>query len=261
MRRTTPLAWLWLGLGMVYMIVPLFATTLFSLQAQKDTLSLLAYQNILAGPEFFSSFAFSFQTALLVIAISVLLLVPTAYWVQLRMPRLQPVIELLTLLPIVIPAVVLVFALIRSYNRTPLTDSREGTYVLLVGAYVMLAFPFIYRSVDIGLRAINVRTLTEAAQSLGAEWYTVLARVILPNILVAVLSGAFVTFAIVMGEFTIAALLSQPAFGPYMHRLSLRRVYEPSAVAVMSFVLTWAAIAVLQVISRRGSAATQVLGR
>jgi putative spermidine/putrescine transport system permease protein len=241
------------GLGMVYLIVPLLATLQFSFQARRGELSLLAYENILAGPEFFSSFAFSFQAALITIAISVLVLVPAAYWVQFRLPRLQPVIELLTLLPIVVPAVVLVFALIRSYNRTPLTDSREGTYILLIGSYIMLAFPFIYRAIDIGLRAINVRTLTEAAQSLGAEWYTVLARVIVPNIVVALLSGAFVTFAIVMGEFTIAALLSQPAFGPYMHRLSLRRVYEPSAVAVLSFGITWAAIAVLQLLGSRGS--------
>ena len=91
-----------------------------------------------------------------------------------------------------------------------------GTNVLLMFGYATLALPYMYRAVDTGLRTIDVATLTEAAQSLGAGWITILARVILPNVLVAVLSGAFLTFAIVIGEFTMAALLNRPAFGPYM---------------------------------------------
>jgi putative spermidine/putrescine transport system permease protein len=155
---------------------------------------------------------------------------------------------------------VLVFALIRTYNRTALTDSRNGTYVLLIGAYVMLSFPYMYRAVDTGLRSINARTLTEAAQSLGAGWVSILLRVIFPNIYISLLSGAFITFAIVMGEFTIAALLSQPAFGPYMYLLSSSKVYEPSALAIISFALTWAAIGLLQVVGRRLPGQVQVVG-
>ena len=259
-RRTSPWAWVWLLLGVIYFFVPLYATIQFSLQAKKGVLSLTAYQNVLSSPAFFSSFAFSLQTALITILVSALLIVPTSYWVNLKLPRLRPAIEFLTLLPIVVPAVVLVFALIRTYNRTALTDSRSGTYVLLIGAYVMLSFPYMYRAVDTGLRSINARTLTEAAQSLGASWVTVLFRVIFPNVYISLLSGAFITFAIVMGEFTIASLLSQPAFGPYMNQLSSSKVYEPSALAIISFGLTWAAIGLLEVIGRRLPGRVQLVG-
>jgi putative spermidine/putrescine transport system permease protein len=259
-KRASPWAWLWLLLSVIYFFVPLFATAQFSLKAQKDELSLLAYQNVFKAPEFVQSFGFSFRIALITIIASSLLIVPTAYWVNLKLPRLRPVVEFLTLLPIVVPAVVLVFALIRSYNRTLLTDSRTGTYVLLIGAYVMLSFPYMYRAIDTGLRSINARTLTEAAQSLGAGWTTILFRVIFPNIYISLLSGAFITFAIVMGEFTIAALLSQPAFGPYMRLLSSSKVYEPSALAIISFTLTWAAIGLLQLLGRRLPGRIQVVG-
>jgi putative spermidine/putrescine transport system permease protein len=259
-RRSSPWAWLWLLLGSFYFFVPLFATLQFSLKAKKDQLSLVAYQNVLQAPAFAQSFAFSFRTALFTILVSALLIVPTAYWVNLKLPRLRPAIEFFTLLPIVVPAVVLVFALIRTYNRTLLTDSRNGTYVLLIGAYVMLSFPYMYRAVDTGLRSINARTLTEAAQSLGASWFTILFRVIFPNIYIALLSGAFITFAIVMGEFTIASLLSQPAFGPYMNQLSSSKVYEPSALAIISFALTWAAIGLLQLLGRRLPGRVQMVG-
>src|SRR6266508_4732114 len=260
MRKASLWAWLWVLLGTLYFFVPLFATIQFSLKAKKDQSSLTAYQNVLQSPDFFQSFAFSFRTALITILVSVLLIVPTAYWVNLKLPRLRPVIEFLTLLPIVVPAVVLVFALIRTYNRTPLTDSRSGTYILLTGAYVMLSFPYMYRAIDTGLRSINARTLTEAAQSLGAGWDTILFRVIFPNIYISLLSGAFITFAIVMGEFTIASLLSQPAFGPYMNLISSSKVYEPSALAIISFALTWAAIGLLQFLGRRLPGRVQIVG-
>ena len=97
-----------------------------------------------------------------------------------------------------------------------------------------------YRAVDTGLRAIDVRTLTEAAQSLGAGWLTILFQVIFPNLRVALLSGVFLTFAIVIGEFTFASLLNWPAFGPYMVFLGAQRAYEPAALALISFALTWA---------------------
>ena len=103
-----------------------------------------------------------------------------------------------------------------------------------------------YRAVDTGLRAIDVRVLTEAAQSLGASWSTILLRVIFPNIRVAILSGAFLTFAIVIGEFVLASLLNRPAFGPYLQNVGANRAYEPAALAMIAFAVTWGCMMMLQ---------------
>ena len=255
-RHTSALAWVWLALGMLYLLLPLYATLQFSLQAERGVpISFLAYRQAVSQPLFVESFLFSFRTALITIAVSVLLIVPTAYWVNLRLRFLRPVIEFLSLLPFVIPPVVLVFALIRSYNGTSLTDSANGVYIIMIGAYVMLSFPYTYRAVDTGLQAINILALTEAAQSLGAGWLTILFRVVFPNVFVSILNGAFITFAIVMSEFTIASLLSQPAFGPYMYAVSTREAYQPPALAILSFGLTWASILFIQWLGRgRGNA-------
>ena len=107
-----------------------------------------------------------------------------------------------------------------------------------------------YRSVDTGLRTIDVATLTEAAQSLGAGWARILATVILPNVLVSVLSGAFLTFAIVIGEYVFAALLNVNSFGPYMVWMGGNRAYEPSALAVIAFTITWACMGLIQLGTR-----------
>lgn len=259
MKRTRFWSWFWIALGAVYFLVPLVATLDFSLRAKKDTLGFTAYSNVFNDPNFFSSFLFSIETALATIVMSVLLIVPTAYWVQMRLPRFRPVVEFVTLLPFVVPAVVLVFGLIRAYSST-LLNTRAGGWVLLTAGYVVLSLPYMYRSVDTGLRSIDVRSLTEAAQSLGASWTTILFRVIFPNLRVALLSGAFLTFAIVMGEFTIASLLAQPAFGPYMNLLSSSKVYEPSALALISFVLTWGSIGIIQYVGRAAPGQSQLGG-
>src|SRR3954470_13666233 len=109
MRRISFWSWLWIVLGFLYFFIPLYATFMFSLREQRDTLSFVAYQNVLKDPQFYHSFLFSVQMALWTIGCSILLVVPTAFWVHLRLPQLRPVIELVTLMPFVIPAVVLVF--------------------------------------------------------------------------------------------------------------------------------------------------------
>ena len=240
--------------GALYFLIPLAATFWWSLRAKKDTLGFEAYRRLFDDSNFLPSFTQSVVNAIAAIALSLLIIVPTAYWVTLKLPRLRPVVEFITLLPFVIPAVVLVFGLIRLYGRPPLlwTATYGSSRVLLICAYAALSFPYMFRSVDNGLRAIDVRSLTEAALSLGASWPTVLRRVIFPNIRVALLSGALLTFAIVIGELTIALFMAQKTFGPYMANLTRSKVYEPSAMAIVAFAITWAAMGMIALVTRSG---------
>jgi putative spermidine/putrescine transport system permease protein len=261
-RKQSLWAWLWIVLGMLYFFLPLLATLIFSLRLRADALSLDAYQNVLTDPRFQGTFTYSVLMAFLTIIVSIVLIVPTVYWVHLKLPRLRPVIEFITLLPFVIPAIVLVFGLLRIYSRPPLalTQNDRTTDLLLLCGYMVLSLPYMYRAVDTGLRAIDIRTLTEAAQSLGAGWGTILLRIVFPNLRIALLSGAFLTFATVIGEFTLASLLDRPAFGPYLQLIGANRAYEPAALAIISFGLTWALIGVLQLVGRGSPRQGQIAG-
>ncbi|MEA2577999.1 MAG: putative spermidine/putrescine transport system permease protein [Chloroflexota bacterium] len=248
-RRASLVWWVVFALGIIYFFLPLFATLDFSLKAKP---AFAAYTNSFADPKFLSSLLYSFTIGVVTIAASLALIVPTAYWVQLRVPRARSLVEFVSLLPFVIPAVVLVFGLIRVYSHPPLplTHTDLGSTALLVLGYVVLSLPYMYRAVDTGLRSIDIRSLTEAAQSMGAGWPTILWRIILPNLRVALLSGAFLTLAIVLGEFTIATFLARPAFGPYLSLLGNTKAYEPAAVSLISFGLTWLAMIVIAFLGR-----------
>ena len=258
MKRAKLGPWLAIVFGMLYFVIPLIGTFEFSLRVRRGEYSFDAYRTVLTDPRFQSSFLYSTVLALATIVGGVLLVVPTAYWIQLRLPKLRPIVEFITLMPLVIPAIVLVFGYLRIYNSSsllPLTGSEWSTNLLLTCSYVTLALPYMYRAVDTGLRAIDVRSLTEAAESLGAGWPTILFKVIFPNVRVAVLSGAFLTFAIVIGEFTMASLLDRPAFGPYLQLMGANRAYEPSALAIIAFVITWACMGLIQLLGRGPAAA------
>jgi len=253
MKRNTFWSWFWVALGVLYFFVPLIATFDFSLRAKKGVLSFLAYQNVFKDPAFWSTFIFSLEMAVVTIFFSILLVVPTAYWIRLRLPQLRVMIEFISMLPFVIPAIVLVFGLIRVFSGGPfyLTNTSTGTNALLVAGYIVLTLPYMFRSVDTGLAAIDVRSLTEAAQSLGAGWGTILFRVIFPNLRVAIFSGAFLTLATVVGEFTIASfLVGINAFGPYMSLVGQNKTYESSSLAIISFLMTWAFLGLMQLFNR-----------
>jgi putative spermidine/putrescine transport system permease protein len=256
-----PIAWLIFILGALYFIVPLVGTFFHSIRTRPDIF--LAYRQVLDDPKFFGGLAYSFTVGVITIVVSLLIIVPTAYWVRLRVPRLRPVVEFVTLMPFVIPPVVLVFGLIRVYSSRPLvlTATDLGSDMILVGAYVILSFPYMYRAVDTGLAAIDVRSLTEAAQSLGSGWARILWRVIFPNLRTSLLSGAFLTLAIVIGEYTIANFLARTdAFGPYLSLLGRNQPYTPAAVSLISFGLTWLAMIAIAFLGRGARGRVQVAG-
>ena len=107
---------------------------------------------------------------------------------------------------------------------------------------MILAFPYMFFSLDAGFRSIDVHTLTEASHSLGARWTTTMFRVILPNIKAAALAGSFLTLAIVMGEFTIANLAAFQTFPIFIQFVNESQGFPAGALTLMSFAITWVAM-------------------
>jgi len=256
-RRIAPGAVVWLLVAAAYFLIPLVATFLYSLKSNQTgtCCTLENYGTIIHDPAFWKSFRISFVLALETIVIGLVLLVPTVYWVNLKLPRLRPVLAFLALIPFVVPPIVYVVGLLDVFRDTP-DWFYAKPYGFLVVAYVILAFPYIYFALDAGFRAIDVHTLTEASQSLGASWRTTLGRVILPNVRGAALAGALLTLAIVMGEYTIASLSAFDTFPVYIQNVNENQGFPASALVLLSFGITWAAMVLIVVAGRGGARPT-----
>ncbi len=191
-----------------YFALPLLAMLDFSTRAKgEDSGRTWQYWGNLVTDEMLrESIIASVLLALLTVVTMVVLLVPTMVWVRLRVPKVNRLVEFLCLLPLTIPALVIVVGIANVYSWVSylLGDSP----LTLTFAYVVLVLPYAYRSLDASLGAIDLATLSEATRSLGGTWFTVIVRVVLPNIVPGVLSAAFISIALVLGEFTFASLLN-----------------------------------------------------
>jgi len=195
----------------LFFLLPLLAMARFSLEAPNKlgTWSVQAWRQIASYqntgiPPLLSAIELTLELAVITCAVILVLLLPTMIWVRLRVRWLARTIEFLCLLPLTIPAIVLVVGLAYIYNRI---QRVELSALMLFWVYVILALPYAYRALAAGLSAIDVTTLSEAARSLGASWFAVIVRVIAPNMRAAILNAVVLTVALVLGEFTIAYLL------------------------------------------------------
>jgi putative spermidine/putrescine transport system permease protein len=237
-------------LGAAYFVIPLAATAQFSLEQGHAGFGFGAYRTILEDDAFWQTLWFSFQLALETTAITLALLVPTVIWTHLKLLRARPALEVISTLPFVIPPIVLavgLFELFRDHAPAWFVDSPK----LLACAYVILALPFVYRALDVGIRSLDIRTLVEASQSLGAGWGTTLFRVILPNLRVAVVTCAALTIAIVMGEYTIASIALFTTLPVYVNEIGTAQAFPAAALSIISIALTFAVMLVIQLAGRR----------
>jgi len=252
--------WFWLAVGAIYFFIPLAATAEFSLK-DGDSYSLAAYREIFNDPQFRDTFVLSLKLAIVTIIVALLLFIPTVYWVHLRLPRVRPFVQFISALPFVVPPIVLIVGILYVYNYQWVPGKYLGSPYYLIPGYVVLAFPFMFFTLDNAFRAIDVHTLTEASQSLGAGWIRTLWRVILPNISAGAIAGAFLTFALVMGEFTMASLALFSTFPTYINYIGQTKANPAAALTIISFGITWLALLGILFVGRRpGRTAVQVGG-
>jgi putative spermidine/putrescine transport system permease protein len=242
----------------LFFVVPLLAMGRFSLEGAKlGTWSLTAWRQIASYqgsgiPPLISAIELTLELAVITCVVTMVLLVPTMIWVRLRVKWLARTMEFLCLLPLTIPAIVLVVGLGPIYNKI---QHYELSALMLFFIYVILALPYAYRALSAGLGTIDVETLSEAARSLGASWFTVMFRVIVPNMRQAILNALLLTWALVLGEYTIAYLLLYSNLQVELYSIS-RNTPNAGVVFSTSFAALLFAFALLLILSfvgrRRG---------
>jgi len=242
----------------LFFTLPLLALARFALQNVPtillgwstlfDKWSLEPMGRAFSDDVFWASLRLSLKLAFGTVLLTMLLLLPTAIWVHLRLPRMRPVIEFVTVLPYMIPAIALVagIKLIKPHARWFLNSDMS-----LIPFYVVLALPFTYRSIDAGLRAIDLRTLVDASRSLGSGWLGTIRRVLIPNLRTAIISASFLTAAVVMGEYTIARLLLIDSLAPYQRILVGRDSQAGYGLNLLALLATTSLFVVVSVLTKK----------
>jgi putative spermidine/putrescine transport system permease protein len=210
--------------------------------------TLQPWANIATTPDLTGAITASLELAVITSVLMMVLLLPTMVWVRLRLPRLSRVIEFICLMPLTVPAIALVVGLKPLYIWISLnfTDS----ILALSLAYLVLVLPYAYRALDAGLAAIDLKTLTEAARSLGAGWGTVMMRIVVPNMRSAILNAGLLSVALVLGEYTFANLMNYENLQVAIAYVSLVSASTSIAVAVAALLFAFVLLMVLSFVGR-----------
>jgi putative spermidine/putrescine transport system permease protein len=243
-RESLPVwRWVILVLAGVYFLIPLIAALRFA--------GISAFGSVISQSGFTSSLGLSVRLAVIATLVTIALMLPSTVYVHLKLPKLRRLLEGVTILPIVIPPVVLIVGVLQIAP-----GFLKSTPYLLALEYVVLAMPFAYRAIDAGLRALDLKTIVEASNSLGAGWITTLWRVILPNLTTALLSATVLTVALVLGEFTMASLDLYQTFPVWIYVNSQTSGQVSVAASLLALVVTWIFLMVITVIGTRQSRKT-----
>jgi putative spermidine/putrescine transport system permease protein len=247
---TVALRWaVLLSIG-TFMLLPLAAMLEFSTRGVGGARSLDAWLAIGANPDLLAAIWLSLRLAALTVVTMLVLLVPTMVWVQLRVPGLLRAVEFICLLPLTIPAIVLVVGLAPVYQWVSYLLGESPNTLTFV--YVILVLPFAYRSLATGLAAIDLVTLAEAGRSLGCSWPGVIWRIVVPNIMGAIMSAALISVALVLGEFTISSLLNFDTLQVVINLLGKRDASIAVAVSLAALLLATVLLFLLSFVDPSG---------
>ncbi|MFB7495852.1 ABC transporter permease [Streptomyces sp. NPDC056161] len=269
-RRRRPRVWRGV-VGLIaaaYFLGPMVASVVFTVDVPGKGLTLSSYSGIFGVAGFWDSLRLTLELAAATIAATLLLLVPALIAVRLTAPRLRVLLEVLCSLPLVVPAVALTAGIssVLQWGPDHLADTplfqtftaiqNPDFPVVLLLAYVLMALPLAYRTLDAGLRSLDLATLVEAARNCGASWPRTVVHVILPNLRGALLNTGFLTLALVLGEYTVASILGYQPFAVWIVSLGGSNAQVSVSVSVLSLVLTWVLLLLLATAGRGRAART-----
>ncbi|WSZ84477.1 ABC transporter permease subunit [Streptomyces sp. NBC_00859] len=244
-----------LALAALYFLVPVVASLWFTID-NTDGISFDPYTKGLGSDGMTTSLLLSLGLGLATVVLGLALMVPTTVAVALYFPGLRRTVEILSMMPLVVPPIALVAGVstVLSWQQDLSTTPLYGTFqalqnksfpLILVLVYTVMSLPFLYRSLDAGLRAVDLRTLVEASRSLGASRTQTLLRVVVPNLRSAVIGGAVLSLAMVLGEYTVASVLGFAPFAVWMVQVGDSEAQLSVAAAMLSLLISWGLLLLL----------------
>ncbi|UVJ39284.1 ABC transporter permease [Arthrobacter sp. CJ23] len=237
----------------VYFLVPILCSLPFTvgLGDRRQKPGLDAYAGIFTADGLAQSLGLTLLLAGATIVLVFCLLLPALLAVRLAAPRAKALVAVVCMLPLVVPAVALGAGIttVLRWATDWLYDTpgfpvlaalqQPGFPVILVLAYTLMALPLAYTTLESGLNAIEVKVLVEAARSCRASWFRTLFLVLLPNLREALLNTAFLTIALVLGEYAVSALLGFQPFAVWTVAISGSHAQLSVAVSMVGLIGTW----------------------
>ncbi|HET9322598.1 MAG TPA: sulfate ABC transporter permease subunit CysT [Gaiellaceae bacterium] len=216
------------------------------------------FRSAITDPQAVAALKLTIFTSVLVAGINAVMGTVVA-WILVRdtFPG-QSVVNALVDLPFALPTIVAGLTLLTLYGpMSPVNVDLAFKRTAVVVALLFVTLPFVIRTVQPVLLELD-REMEEAAASLGARSFQIFRRIILPNLLPAILSGTALAFARAIGEFGALVLITgnlpfdtEVASVYIFGRIESGESQKAAAVSVVLLVISFLALLLIAALRRR----------
>jgi putative spermidine/putrescine transport system permease protein len=218
----------------IFIVIPLSFSDASFLEFPPKKWSFRWYENFFGTLEWRNATWVSFRTALFTTLLSVPMGTAAAYGLHLSKFRLNILIHVVILSPLMVPVILIAIGAFYVYAKLGMVYTMAG----LVIAHTMLAIPFVVVIVGAGLKSYDMNQ-EMVARSLGAPRFKAFMTVTLPQIRFSVLSSGLFAFITSLDEVVIALFISGGDNATLTKRMftSLRDQLDPTIAAISTILI------------------------
>ena len=240
-------------LVMIYLLIPLVISIIYSLFKKwtgilPEGFSIGNYTSLFSDPNFLASVGRSVGMCIVPILLTIVIVLLALFVTTIYFPKLEKYVQIICMIPYTIQGVILSVSILSLYvgNKSVLSNRM----VMLMGAYCIVILPYIYQ----GMRAVNMVTLIEAAEMLGASKIYAFFRVVVPNIISAIIVSSLLAVGIIFGDYVLIRNLagtSAPNMQIFLYQTMKSDSTKASAVFVIIMFVTFVITAVVLFLKSR----------
>ena len=226
-------------LVMIYLLIPLVISIIYSVFHKwtgviPEGFTLHNYVDLFMDSNFLASVGRSIAMSIIPIIVTIVIVLLALFVTAIYFPKLEKYVQIICMIPYTIQG-----------GSSSILSNR---LVMLMGAYCIVILPYIYQGIRNGMRAVNMPTLIEAAEMLGASKIYAFFRVVVPNILSAIIVSSLLAVGIIFGDYVLIRNLagtSAPNMQIFLYQTMKSDSTKASAVFVVIMFVTFVITAIV----------------
>ena len=242
---------------LIYLLIPLVVSIIYSLFSNwtgvvPKGFTVENYVELFTNRNFLLSLGRTLILCIFPIIITIVLVLLALFVATIFFPKLEKYIQLICMIPYTIQGVILSVSILSLYINNP--TFLNNRLVMLFGAYCIIILPYIYQGIRNGMRAVNMPMLLEAAEMLGASKIYAFFKVIVPNIMSAIIVSSLLAVGIIFGDYVLVRNLAGSSFPNvqiFLYQTMKSDSMKASAVFVVIMAMTFAIAAIVLFLKSR----------
>ena len=242
----------------LYLLLPLVVTIVYSLFDKWTGIvprgfTVRSYVTLFQDPEFLLCILRTLVVCIVPIVLTTVIILLAMFATTVYFPGLDKYVQIICMIPYTIQGVILSVSILAAYVKSETFLSNR--MVMLFGAYSIIIMPYIYQGIKNGMSSVNVNTLLEAAEMLGASRIFAFFRIVVPNIISSVVVSSLLAVGIIFGDYVLVRNLTGTSFQNmqiYLYQTMKSDSMKASAVFVVIMAITFMIAAVTLFLKNRG---------